>query len=76
MASKNSRLLDVSGTLPNDGDLLQSEVEKFKYEGGLYNPGEALYFAGVSFLMADDNKYALFAGDGNGLKTNLKSFVS
>ena len=58
--------LDENGNLPNEGDLLRAEVEDWKYEGGSYNPGEALYFAGVSFLMEDDNDYALFAGDRNG----------
>jgi len=58
--------LDVNGTLSNDGDFLMAEIEDWKYEGGSYNPGEALYFAGISFLMEDDNDYALFAGDRNG----------
>lgn len=58
--------LDVNGNLPNEGELLRGVVDEWKYEGGSYNPGEALYFAGVSFLMDDDNDYALFAGDRSG----------
>lgn len=58
--------LDVNGTLSNEGDFLMAEIEDWKYEGGSYNPGEALYFAGITFLMEDDNDYALFAGDRNG----------
>ena len=54
--------------IENVGSVVQEKIDEWKYEGGLYNPGEALYFAGVSFMMKNDNEYALFAGDRKGLK--------
>ena len=61
-------------TIENVGSDVQGKIDEWKYEGGLYNPGEALYFAGVSFMMKNDNEYALFSGDRKGLKFRHEDF--
>ncbi|CAG5084719.1 Oidioi.mRNA.OKI2018_I69.PAR.g10719.t1.cds [Oikopleura dioica] len=72
------RLRDMIGneTIENVGSDVQERIDEWKYEGGLYNPGEALYFAGPTKRQPVKNVIIMTMSNTGGIASTINKETS